>query len=254
VTLKLADLSSRFNNEGVVDYVSCVFFAHQFEDLPCVQNIGDIIRVHRADVGTYKEHKQLTANISFNSSWALFPSQFTAKTKAMALAEEFNPSEFFGKSCQVAEHKLIRSLRKWVKDNFMEKDVLSSQYIVPLDKVAEYGAAVEYDKGKFKFNDFDLQVKVVQLFKIDKYQSEMRVIDQTNQIWHVNTFNRKYQTLRQGQYVRIRAGTLVNHSKGYERTFGLRPYSNILALPFPCKLAEDMIFDEIAQHKEFEVK
>ena len=33
-TLKVADLSSRFNNEGVVDFVSIVFFANSFNDLP----------------------------------------------------------------------------------------------------------------------------------------------------------------------------------------------------------------------------
>ena len=76
VTLKIADLTSRFNNEGIVDFTSIVFFANKFDDLPVCQKVGDIIRVHRATVGTYKERKQLTANVCFNSSWALFPSQF----------------------------------------------------------------------------------------------------------------------------------------------------------------------------------
>ena len=35
VTLKLADLTSRWNNEGIVDFTSIVFFADKFEDLPC---------------------------------------------------------------------------------------------------------------------------------------------------------------------------------------------------------------------------
>ena len=93
--------------------------------------------------------------MSFNSSWALFPYSFTVKSK-VAIADEFNPIEFFGKSCQVTEHKLIRQLRKWVKDSFEQKNVLSSQYISRLDRIAAYGAPVEYDKGKFKYNDFDL--------------------------------------------------------------------------------------------------
>ena len=93
-----------------------------------------------------------------------------------------------------------------------------------------------------------MQVKVVQLFKIDQHQSEMRVMDQSGEFWHVNTYNRKYKNLRQGQYIRIRAGTLVNHHKGYDKTFGLRAYSNILVLPYPCKLADDMVFDEIVLH------
>ena len=34
VTLKIADLTSRFNNEGVVDFTTIVFFANKFDDLP----------------------------------------------------------------------------------------------------------------------------------------------------------------------------------------------------------------------------
>lgn len=65
-------------------------------------------------------------------------------------------------------------------------------------------------------------------------------------------FNLKYQTIKEGAYVRIRAASLANHST-YTRTFGMRPYSNILALPYPCKLAEDMLFDEISNARAFEL-
>ena len=33
-TVKVADLSSRFNNKGIVDFVSVVFFANSFDELP----------------------------------------------------------------------------------------------------------------------------------------------------------------------------------------------------------------------------
>jgi hypothetical protein len=74
----------------------------------------------------------------------------------------------------------------------------------------------------------------------------MRVIDESGEIWHSSVFNVKYRTIKQGQYVRIRAASLSNH-QGYEKTFGMRPYSNILTLPYPCKLAEDMMFDEYSE-------
>ena len=45
------------DNRGVVDYVSIVFFADRFEDLPMCQKVGDLIRVHRATVSTYKDRK-----------------------------------------------------------------------------------------------------------------------------------------------------------------------------------------------------
>ena len=60
------------DSAGVVDFISIVFFADKFEDLPVCQRVGDIIRVHRATVATYKDRKQFTANVCFNSSWALF--------------------------------------------------------------------------------------------------------------------------------------------------------------------------------------
>lgn len=70
-TFKIADASSK-SSDGVVDHISVVFFAKKFEDLPVSQSIGEIIRIHRATVGQYKDHMQLTVNICFNSSWALF--------------------------------------------------------------------------------------------------------------------------------------------------------------------------------------
>lgn len=99
--------------------------------------------------------------------------------------------------------------------------------------------------------DFDLQVKIIQLFKVDEYQSEIRVIDDSGEIWHSSVYNLKYRSIKEGQYVRIRAASLVNHMN-YANTFGMRPYSNILSLPFPCKLAEGMMFDEISETRIFE--
>jgi len=46
--------------------------------------------------------------------------------------------------------------------------------------VASKGAV----KPDGKFYDFDLQVKVIQKFKIDDYVSEIRVIDDSGEIWH----------------------------------------------------------------------
>lgn len=83
----------------------------------------------------------------------------------------------------------------------------------------------------------------------------MRVIDDSQEIWHCQIFNNKYPGLQEGQYVRIRGCTLYNFAnKGYERTFGLRAWSNIQRLPFPCKLAQDMMFDELSAKNEFEVQ
>lgn len=51
--------------------------------------------------------------------------------------------------------------------------------------------------------------------------------------------------------MRIRAATLDHYDK-YERTFGLKHYSNILSLPFPCLLAKHMLFDEASLMKSLD--
>ena len=56
-TLKLADPSQRMDKDGVVEYISVVFFADSLDSLPNCQRVGDIIRVHRATVSTYKDRK-----------------------------------------------------------------------------------------------------------------------------------------------------------------------------------------------------
>ena len=75
-TFKVADMTSRMDKKGVADFITIVFFADKFDDLPVCQKVGDIIRVHRATVATYQDRKQLTANVCFNSSWALFKLHF----------------------------------------------------------------------------------------------------------------------------------------------------------------------------------
>ena len=57
---------------------------------------------------------------------------------------------------------------------------MGSGFITELSDVASKGA----EKPDSKFYDFDLQVKVIQKFKIDDYVSEIRVIDDSGDIWH----------------------------------------------------------------------
>ena len=54
------------------DYSVIIIYASRFEDCPIVRQIGDIIRVHRANVKNYKGRKQFHVNVQFNASWSLF--------------------------------------------------------------------------------------------------------------------------------------------------------------------------------------
>lgn len=107
-----------------------------------------------------------------------------------------------------------------------------------------------------KHYPFDLQVKIVQLMQIDFYKTEMRVIDGGNELWTCQVYNRKNMWLREGAYIRIRGASIQDYygKTGYERYFGLTLFSNILVLPMPCKLVEDMQFDEETACAQFEVQ
>ena len=156
------------DKEGVVEFCTLVFFARRFEDLPICQRIGDIIRVHRAHVQEYKGIKQFSANIFFNSSWALFSPlsqkdrlkqvddqvETGAKPAAASDSSEFHPFAYFGKtfSFDISEKKTINNLRDWIAKTFAKNNVLSEKYITKLKDVPEFGA--KRDNGKYF--DFDI--------------------------------------------------------------------------------------------------
>ena len=53
-------------------HATVVIYAKRFDDCPLVAQIGDVIRVHRANFREYNGKKQFNVNVQFNSSWALF--------------------------------------------------------------------------------------------------------------------------------------------------------------------------------------
>jgi hypothetical protein len=48
------------------------FFAHNQDQLPQFKRVGDIIRIHRANIGIYKQYKTFSVNLAFGSSWCIF--------------------------------------------------------------------------------------------------------------------------------------------------------------------------------------
>lgn len=127
---------------------------------------------------------------------------------------------------------------------FVAHTMLSTNFITELMDLN----AIQQDDKHF---DFDLQVKILQMFKLDNYSSEIRVIDSSNEIWHAQILTQKFKWLREGQYVRIRQATLQNH-KNYNRVFGLKLHSNILALPEICRLSSEMSLNDEQHNKKYE--
>jgi hypothetical protein len=78
-SLKVVDASLHVKNQKGTgdggDYATVVLYAKRFEDLPIVQRIGDVIRVHRATLRLYNHQRQFNASVFYNSSWALFSAE-----------------------------------------------------------------------------------------------------------------------------------------------------------------------------------
>ena len=51
-----------------------MIFAYRKQDLPFIQRIGDIIRIHGANVRVWKGKRQFNVNVYHNSSWVLYSS------------------------------------------------------------------------------------------------------------------------------------------------------------------------------------
>ena len=99
-------------------------------------------------MGEYKGQKQFTANIFFNSSWAIFAPSVPKKS---SIDVEFRPYQFFGKALSFdnLELKILRNLRKWVSSSFENHSMLSDQFITNLSDLK----SIQQDDRHF---DFDL--------------------------------------------------------------------------------------------------
>jgi len=70
-TLKVID-PTLHPKTGKQECAQVVIYAKRFEDLPIVHRLGDIIRVHRANLRMYKGTRQFNVNVYYKSSWALY--------------------------------------------------------------------------------------------------------------------------------------------------------------------------------------
>lgn len=95
--------------------------------------MGELLRVHRATVAEFRGEKQMTANVHFNSSWAIFPLfvRVPQGKKAPTFADEFHTELFHGKECRVTadQIKIIRDLRTWARKGFEERLMVTDKYI-----------------------------------------------------------------------------------------------------------------------------
>jgi len=112
-------------------FASVVIYANKFEDLPIVHRLGDIIRVHRANMRLYNNKRQFNVNMFFKSSWALYS---TDKTSPLGQSVSDGPYAFSGKRSthERQDSAIQQTLKKWANTLFASNNVIQDSQITPL--------------------------------------------------------------------------------------------------------------------------
>merc|ERR1712167_359002 len=129
-SLKVVDPS--FNQKGA--YASVVIYANKFEDLPIVHRLGDLIRVHRANMRIYQNRRQFNVNMFYQSSYALFSTDKASPLGASTAGDA--PYAFSGKRATIEkmDTHVISALRKWSNTQFAANDMCTA---VDLNKASK---------------------------------------------------------------------------------------------------------------------
>ena len=201
--------------------MNVVFFAQNFEDLPIIQRVGDIVRVHRARFQHYNDAKQLNVNMYYRSSWCLFIGNDNEAPLEPKVENEdgtnnyfsYTPYNFSGKSFTQEAHetKILKDLKKWSKDFFAKHDVVSHVKKTQIDQ------AIKDEK------DFDLLAKVTEIKDADTYTNSVSFNDTTGQTWTGQLFKRKFPHLASGDVLRIKSVSAKE-----DNTLVFSSHSNIL--------------------------
>lgn len=221
VTCKVADASC-VGKKGNLSTVNVVFFAKSFEELPIIQRVGDIVRVHRAQFQHYNDAKQLNVNMYYRSSWCLFIGNDSEAPLEPKVENEdgtenyfsYTPYNFSGKSFTQEAHetKILKDLKKWSKEYFTKNTVVSTDITK-----SSLETAIKATK------DFDLLAKITEIKDHDDYSNSVTFNDTTGQTWTANLFKRKFPHLKTNDVLRIKSASAKE-----DNSLVLSAHSNIL--------------------------
>lgn len=220
-TLKIVDpsLHSKGGKPTDNDWAQVVIYADKFEDLPIVSKVGDIIRLHRANLRIHDGHRQFNVSTQWISSWAIFSGDDNSAT----------PSSYNGKRATFEKHEtaLLAALRKWVSSHFGSHDGVTSDLYTSLSGAKKAG------------KDFDVVAKILSIHDLDEYTNELKLADSTGDNWYTLALKLKFPNVQAGQVVRIRSAT-YDETSTHKQVLALSHYSNILSFVSSSKLARTL--------------
>jgi hypothetical protein len=236
-SLKIADPSLNTGSKGG-DYASVVMYAKRFEDLPIVLRLGDIIRLHRATLRMWNNHRQFNVSMHWNGAWALFS---TDKSPVVgSVTGDFSPVSHSGNkpTIEKQDSSLLTTLRKWATSYFSSNDVLTKDMMVPLKNAKSQKA------------DFDAVAKIVGVHEMDAYTNELKLRDASGSTWYTLALRLKFPHLKAGQAVRVRSATW-DETSANKQVLALSHYSNIMTFISSSRLAANVakVQDDVAADK-----
>lgn len=215
-SLKIVDPSLSAATKGD-QYATVVIYANRFEDLPIVHRLGDLIRLHRATLRLYDNHRQFNLSTHWNGSWALFSTDKAHPIPEMARgASDFNPIAHSGKKASFEPHErnLVTTLRRWAQSYFANNEGSTRERLQKLST------------AKSATGDFDVSAKIVSIFEMDEYTNELKLRDASGATYYTLAIKLKFPHLRAGQVVRIRSAQYEATSAS-KNVLSLSHYSNI---------------------------
>jgi len=221
VSLKIVDpsLHSKGGKPSDSDFATVVIYANKFEDLPIISRVGDIIRLHRANLRIHDGKRQFNVSLSLFASWAVFNAEDSANA----------PSQYSGNRATFEKHEttLLAALRKWVASHFGSHDGVTSDLFTTLAGAKKVG------------KDFDVVAKILSIHDLDEYTHELKLADSTGDNWYTLALKLKFPNVQAGQVVRIRSAT-YDETSTHKQVLALQHYSNIMSFVSSSRLARTL--------------
>lgn len=95
------------------------------------------------------------------------------------------------------------------------------------------------NKAQAQKGDFDVVAKILQVFELDEYTNELKLRDQSGQVFFTLALKLKFPHLRTGEVVRIRSATF-DETSTQKKVLLLSHYSNIVTFVSASKLAKEI--------------
>ena len=223
-SLKVIDptLNPKINK---AEYSTVVIYAKKFEDLPIIHRIGDIIRIHRAQLRIHQNKRQFNLNMHWQGSWVLYSSE---KVSPLGQTVGDAPYAYSGKSStqESQDVAIVKTLKKWTNTFFAQNAVVSDSRIAALGSAAKQSG------------DFDVVAKVLSVFQLDEYTNELKLKDGSGATFYTLALKIKFPHITAGSVVKIRSCTYDNTSS--KKVLVLQHYSNIMTFINTSKLANNL--------------